>query len=126
MAHTRSIYDNPRLAAGYAYNRPPVHPEIMRTVSEDLHITNRVGRALDVGCGAGLSTAALEPLAVTTVGLEQVLTMLTHRQAVAPRAFFLVGQAERLPFSDDSFDLMTAAGAINYADRDLFLPEVAR
>lgn len=124
--HTASIYDNPRLAAGYAYNRPPVHQQIIRTVGEDLHITKRVGRALDVGCGAGLSTAALEPLAEIVVGLEPVLTMLTHRQAVAPGAHFLVGAAEGLPFSDEAFNLITTAGAINYADRDLFLPEAAR
>jgi ubiquinone/menaquinone biosynthesis C-methylase UbiE len=53
---------------------------------------------------------ALESLAETVVG---------------PNALFLVGRAERLPFSAGAFDLM-AAGSLNYADVDLFLPEAAR
>lgn len=120
------IYDSPRLAAGYAYGRPPVHRCIIQKVEMYLGMTARVGRALDVGCGAGLSTAALEPLAGTVVGLEPVAAMLAYSRVVAPRALFLVGQAERLPFPAGAFELMTAAGSLNYADLRLFLPEAAR
>jgi ubiquinone/menaquinone biosynthesis C-methylase UbiE len=42
--------------------------------------------------------------------------MLTHRRTVAPDAGFVVGQAERLPFATSSFDLVTAAGSLNYTD----------
>lgn len=52
--------------------------------------------------------------------------MLAHRRDVAPAAGFVVGRAERLPFAARAFDLVTAAGSINYADLGLFLPEVAR
>jgi SAM-dependent methyltransferase len=123
-----SLYDSSRLAAAYARDRPPVHPRIVQRIGEHLHVTEatRLRLALDVGCGAGLSTAALEPLAKTVVGLEPVLTMLDHRRAVAPRALFLLGQAEHLPFLPQAFDLVTAAGSLNYADLDLFLPEAAR
>lgn len=128
MARSQSIYDSFRLAAAYAYDRPPVHQRIVQTIGEHLGITKakRLPRALDVGCGAGLSTAALEPLAKTVVGIEPVLTMLKHSHAVAPHAFFLVGQAEHLPFSSQAFDLLTAAGSLNYADLELFLPEAGR
>jgi SAM-dependent methyltransferase len=120
------MYDSPRLAAGYAYGRPPVHRSIIQKIETYLGITARIGRALDVGCGAGLSTAALEPLAETVVGLEPVAAMLAHRRVVAPHALFLVGQGESLPFPGRTFDLVTAAGSINYTDRSLFLPEAAR
>jgi SAM-dependent methyltransferase len=123
---SESIYDSPRLATGYAYDRPPVHPRIIQRVREYLRITGRLQRALDVGCGAGLSTAALEPLAETVVGLEPVRTMLTHRQAIAPHAQFLVGRAEQLPCAAGVFDLITAAGSLNYVDLALFLPDAAR
>lgn len=82
--------------------------------------------ALDVGCGAGLSTAALEPLAEKVIGIEPAHAMLSFRKIVAPKAEFLVSQAERLPLATRRFDLITAAGAINYADRDLFFPEAER
>ncbi|MEO8213161.1 MAG: methyltransferase domain-containing protein [Myxococcales bacterium] len=60
------------------------------------------------------------------VGIEPVRAMLTHSRSVAPHALFVVGQGERLPFSVATFDLVTAAGSINYADPDRFLAEVAR
>jgi SAM-dependent methyltransferase len=106
VTKSESIYDSPRLAAGYAYDRPAVHGRIIEAAREHLHITSRLGRALDVGCGAGLSTAALEPLAKTVIGLEPVHAMLAHSRVVAPHALFVVGRAERLPFSAGAFDLI--------------------
>ncbi|MEK7832720.1 MAG: class I SAM-dependent methyltransferase [Acidobacteriota bacterium] len=126
MNKPSSIYDSTRLAAGYAYHRPPVHQAIVRRIGERLELTGKVKCALDVGCGAGLSTAALEPLAESVISIEPVHAMLTFSKIVAPKSAFLVGQAEHLPLAARSFDLMTAAGAINYADRDLFLPEAER
>lgn len=121
-----SLYDSPRLAAGYAFDRPPVHRRIIETIRAIPGVNAPRRRALDIGCGAGVSTAALAALAESVVGLEPVPSMLAHCRDVAPQAAFLVGQGERLPFSDDVFDLITAAGAVNYMDLDLFLPEVAR
>ncbi len=126
MTQAGNIYTSSRLAAGYAYDRPPVHQHIIQRVKETLRITGRLQRALDVGCGAGLSAAALDPLAETVVGLEPVRPMLAHRHSIAPHALFLVGRAEELPFSTGAFNLITAAGSLNYADRDLFFPNAAR
>jgi SAM-dependent methyltransferase len=89
-------------------------------------LDRRAVLALDVGCGAGLSTAALAPLARQVIGLEPILTMLTHRRTVAPGAGFVIGQAERLPFAARSFDLVTAAGSLNYTDLPSALGEIAR
>lgn len=52
--------------------------------------------------------------------------MLEHRHAVAPGAEFVVAKAERLPFFDATFELITAAGSLNYADANLALAEIAR
>jgi len=117
-----SVYDSKRLAAGYAFDRPPIHQQILR--SAGLH--RQAGRALDVGCGAGLSTAALAPLARQITGLEPVPAMLAYRRTVAPHARFVIGRAERIPFAAGSFDLVSAAGSLNYADLTAALPEVAR
>lgn len=120
------LYNSRRVAAGYAFSRPAVHTRILQQVREHLHLGEPVARALDVGCGAGRSTAALEPLAQQIVGLDPAAAMMEHRRVVAPGAQFVLGQAERLPFADAAFDLIAAAGAINYADLDLALPEIAR
>jgi len=118
----KSVYDSERLAAAYAFDRPSVHGEFVRSAG----LTRQADRAPDVGCGAGLSTAALVPLARHVVGLEPIPAMLTHQRTVAPRARFVIAEAERLPFADASFDLVAAAGSLNYADLPSAFGEVAR
>jgi SAM-dependent methyltransferase len=117
-----SVYDSDRLAAAYAFDRPPVHQHFLRSVRLD----QRPVQALDVGCGAGLSTAAIVPLAQHVIGLEPIPAMLAHRQKVAPGAGFVIGTAEKLPFAAGSFDLVTAAGSLNYTDLRAALGEIAR
>ena len=68
------VYDSARVAAAYVFDRPPVHELILRRAGLD----RRARRALDIGCGAGLSTAALTPYADHVTGLEPVKTMLAH------------------------------------------------
>jgi SAM-dependent methyltransferase len=120
------LYNNPRVAAAYAYARPAVHPGVLQRVREHLRLNTPVGRALDIGCGAGRSTAALTGFADHVVGIDPAALMMEHRRSVAPHASFVVGQAEGLPFSDAAFNLITAAGSLNYVDRRLALPEIAR
>jgi SAM-dependent methyltransferase len=117
-----SVYDSERLAAGYAFDRPPIHEQILRSA----RLARQAHQALDVGCGAGLSTAALASLAERAIGLEPIPAMLAHRRTVAPHARFVIGQAERLPFATGSFDLVTAAGSLNYTDLPSALAEIAR
>lgn len=117
-----SVYDSERLAAAYAFDRPSVHEQFVQSAA----LSQRADRALDVGCGAGLSSAALVPVARHVVGLEPVPAMLAHRGTVAPQARFVIAEAERLPFADASFDLVAAAGSLNYADLPSAFGEVAR
>jgi SAM-dependent methyltransferase len=123
-----TIYDSERLAAAYAFHRPPVHQHVIRAARARLDALGcrHAARALDLGCGAGLSTAALEPIARVRVGIEPVRTMLRHRAKVAPGSHFVAGAAERLPFPARVFDLVAAAGVLNYADRASALLEIAR
>jgi len=121
-----NVYRSARMAAGYAFSRPPVHRHIITKIRGDLRLERPVGRALDIGCGAGLSTAALESIARSVVGLEPVAAMLAHRHAVAPCASFVAARAEQLPFAASAFDIVTAAGSLNYVDLGLFLPDLSR
>lgn len=126
--HPAALYNSPRLAAGYARSRPPVHARIIDVVRRrfgELGIEH-AGLALDLGCGVGLSTSALAPLAARVVGLEPALPMLAHHAEVAPHACFVAARAEELPFRDSAFDLIAAAGSLNYTDLALVLPEAAR
>jgi SAM-dependent methyltransferase len=120
------LFASPTLAAGYARSRPPVHPRVIERVRKHLGVSERLGCAVDIGCGAGLSTRPLSNLAQTAVGIEPLEPMLGWTREVAPDSCFLVGKAEQLPLRDASADLMTAAGSLNYADLDRFFPEARR
>ena len=114
------------MAAAYAFTRPPVHRHVVSRLMPHLARPGPVAAALDIGCGAGMSTAPLASLAVRTVGLEPQREMLAHSARVAPTARFCVGRAEALPFAPGAFELVTSAGALNYADVPLSLAEIAR
>jgi SAM-dependent methyltransferase len=120
------LYNMPSMAAGYATARPPVHPRVIDLVREDLHLRTLLDRGLDVGCGAGLSTRALQLIARDCAGIDPSEAMIRCCPAVAPGASFLVGRAELLPVASGSVDIITAAGSLNYADLGLFFAEAAR
>lgn len=121
-----TLFASPTLAAGYARSRPAVHPRVIERVRRHLGLSERLGCAVDVGCGAGLSTRPLVELARTAVGIEPLEPMLRWTPEVAPDSHFVVGRAEELPVADGGADLMTAAGALNYADLGKFFPEARR
>lgn len=126
MTADAAIYKSERTAIAYAFTRPPVHRHIVERIRRHLPRAQSTNCALDIGCGAGASTAALTPLAEKVVGIERYALMLKHVETVAPRAEFYVGRAEALPFASHSFDLVTAAGVLNYTDVDASLSEVER
>jgi SAM-dependent methyltransferase len=113
------------MAAGYASARPPVHPRVIDRARAWLDAT-RVGRAADVGCGAGLSTEPLTALAGQCLGFDPAEVMVALARRRVTRARFVVAAAEAMPLASSSIDLLTAAGSLNYADLDRFFPEAAR
>jgi SAM-dependent methyltransferase len=120
------IYDSKRLAACYAVDRPPVHGPICARLFAAMAQGHPAGHALDIGCGAGASTAALAPYATHITGVDPFPRMLELAQAALPAACCVRGRAEALPFAAGSFDIITAAGSLNYADVDAALAEVSR
>ncbi|WP_051104766.1 class I SAM-dependent methyltransferase [Catelliglobosispora koreensis] len=114
------IYSNARLARAYAVDRPPIHALALASVAMP-----HVELALDIGCGAGLSAHALLPYASHVIGVDPAPTMLAAARP-ADRLSLLVARAEALPFPDNSFGLVTAAGSLNYADRSVAVPEILR
>ena len=64
------------MAAGYATSRPAVHLRVMEQVCGQLGRRVPFQRALDVGCGAGMSTRALAGFARDCIGLEPADSIL--------------------------------------------------
>jgi len=119
-----NLFSSDAMAEGYARDRPAVHPWVIAQVRDRMR--NPAKRALDVGCGSGLSTAALHNTAAHCVGIEPAEAMLGWSSQVAPNAEFAVARAEQLPFATGAFDLVTAAGSLNYCDLAPALREIIR
>ena len=123
MRASTESYRSPRLAYSYAHHRPPVHPHIIEKLREQLGLRAKLNRALDIGCGAGLSTAALSPLANETIGIEPIIEMLAIARLSPHKLNFLWQKPNSYHSLHNSFDLLTAAGALNYADLTQFFPK---
>ncbi|MHC1636341.1 MAG: class I SAM-dependent methyltransferase [Candidatus Methanospirareceae archaeon] len=76
-------------------------------------------RGLDVGCGIGNSTMIIAPYCQEIYGVD-LLEFLVKIGADRPelsRSQLLVGDARRLPFRKESFDLVYSNGLFGYLDQ---------
>jgi len=83
-------------------------------------------RVLDVGCGTGSLTLMIQRLlscAGRAVGIDAAPKMIRIARNKAAgsgsRAEFVVGVAERLEFSDNSFDIVVNSMFMHHIDHDL-------
>jgi ubiquinone/menaquinone biosynthesis C-methylase UbiE len=120
-----SSFASEEMAAGYSRHRPPVHARVFELLEAHTG-TLRVGRALDLGCGAGLSTRVLRERASQAIGLDPSPSMVHWAKKLVPDADFLAGAAEAIPLGNGTVELVTAAGALNYAEWEDFFRETAR
>jgi SAM-dependent methyltransferase len=71
-------------------------------------------RLLDVACGAGGFMQRAAGRGLDVVGLDVSPTAIELAGARLPDAELHVGEAERLPFADSSFDLVTCLGSLEH------------
>jgi SAM-dependent methyltransferase len=117
---------SPKSAAGrYSKGRPYFHPIVVERIKQFLSINEPLPRAIDVGCGTGLSTVALKEIARKVVGVDAASEMVALAQRDPSIEYFVAG-AEQLPFQDAEFDLMTLSQAFHWLDREKFLEEARR
>ena len=84
---------------------------------------------LDVAAGEGYGSAYLAQKARTVVGVELSAEMVAHAAAsyMQPNLTFRQGDARRLEFAADSFDVVTSFETIeHFLEQEAFLDEVRR
>ncbi len=100
----------------YDYINPIFYSDEMRKTVVDMANINSDSFVLEVGCGTGFTTEEI----VRRTGEEKVVAAdLTPEQMMKARAKlgnvnYFLGDAENLPFKDDSFDAAISAGSIEY------------
>jgi ubiquinone/menaquinone biosynthesis C-methylase UbiE len=85
-------------------------------------------RVLDLGTGVGAMAAELARrypgVALTGVDLSE--TQLARAKALHPMAHYVLGNAERLPFADASFDRVHATWVLEHVENPVRVLEEAR
>lgn len=118
-------FDTRRIAEGYA-KRPWLHRDVMEEIRKDCGI-RRLANGLDVGCGAGLSTKALRLLCdhVTGTDISSEMIDVCNQMYEDDSYCFMVAEAEATPIPETPYDIITAAGVIQWIDRERFLDNAA-
>ncbi|MEO0339768.1 MAG: class I SAM-dependent methyltransferase [Bacteroidota bacterium] len=114
-------YDH-KTAYHYAAYRPPLHQYILAIA---LGRVPKYKKALDIGCGTGVSSEALLPYAQIIEGLDPSSEMI-QKAKEHPNISYQVGDSQQMPFSDQSFDLITMAGSLHYAKSQALIEEISR
>ena len=84
-------------------------------------------RVLDLAAGTGASTKPFADAGADTVACDFSAGMLAEGRRRHPELTFVAGDALRLPFGDDAFDVVTISfGLRNVADVEAALVELAR
>jgi ubiquinone/menaquinone biosynthesis C-methylase UbiE len=119
------------LAAQYDPGRAlsEANEELWLKVFEQQLGLNRASRVLDVGCGTGrFSIAIARHFQCPVVGIDPSPSMLAIAKQKSPNQIvWLLGRAEEIPFSNDSFDACLASQVVHhFQDRQRAFNEIYR
>lgn len=119
----KTLFDSKRIASGYANDRPWLHKSVIEQIQAEF--ANRIPfeNGLDVGCGAGLSTRALELICnkVTGTDISEEMVRICQTQYPASDLIFYAAKAEETEMPQSPYDIVTAAGVVDWVDKDKFL-----
>jgi ubiquinone/menaquinone biosynthesis C-methylase UbiE len=119
------------VASNYSSSTFHTSSERLREVL-DLARPKRGDLVLDAATGTGNTAFALAPLVRRVIGLDLTKEMLDEARRVAAKQSianvdWVIGDAARLPFADETFDLYTVRAAPHhFQDVDAFLSEAFR
>ncbi|MCH5257569.1 MAG: class I SAM-dependent methyltransferase [Lachnospiraceae bacterium] len=116
-------FDDKRIAKGYAKDRPWLHKSVIERIKSECNINKPFKNGLDVGCGAGLSTKALKLICdkVTGTDISDEMIQVCKTLYNTPEFSFYTAKAEETKIPESPYDIVTAAGVVNWVDKNKFL-----
>jgi len=119
-------YFEPKNAAErYSKGRPSFHSTTIAHIQKQLKLNTKFEKALDIACGTGLSTNALLEIATNVYGTdtsEEMLKWALSKEKIK----YSIAPAEKQPFPDKEFNLITVCSGIHWFNIDNFLIEANR
>lgn len=88
----------------------PLYLEIIKTIN----FGNRIS-LLDIGCGTGFFLTLLNGLNCDLAGIDSSKNAISIAEKNLPVGKFITSEMEKLPFSDNSFDLVIANNSFQYS-----------
>ena len=116
-------FDQMYLKKGYGYLRPQDAYDIFVTLLAPKEDTKH----LDVACGLGLLLKAMHAQCGEVYGIDISSEAIKQSKHYCPEAVLSEGNAERLPYNDETFDTVSCIGSLErMIDRPLVLREQQR
>jgi len=112
------------MSAEYSAARRGYPPEVYEYLLKSAD-TNHP-QTLDVGCGTGISTRELQQHGFQVTGADKDTEMINVACEQSTEIEYVVAPADNLPFSSESFDLVTAFTAFHWFNDEKSLAEMRR
>ncbi len=115
-----------KTAEDYAKYRPGFPASFFKELGKRGHV--KAGMTiLDLGTGTGTIAHGLAEMGCTAVGLDPAERLLEQaRRKALPNETYVAGSAEKLPFENASFDLVTAGQCWHWFDQGAAGKEIKR
>lgn len=81
---------------------------------------------LDLGCGTGISTRQLKDNDFEVIGVDKDSKMIEVAIQKSPKITYITAPADKLPFQDNHFDIITAFTAFHWFNDERSLIEIKR
>ncbi|MFP4523693.1 MAG: class I SAM-dependent methyltransferase [Candidatus Woesearchaeota archaeon] len=103
------------------------YEERLRAFPRILEKVSGVKTVLDVGCGPGVYAEKLHKSGYDVTGVDYAQAALERARKRVPEVRFVLADGYRLPYEEDSFDLVISIGALQcLKDHRTFTRELAR